>query len=84
MKSSHGRPAEQAFEFEQSVKISEKNVKEHFDVVVIGGGPGGTPAAIELATNGKRVLLVEKSGKLGGACLFIGCIPSKIIKHSAD
>jgi len=54
------------------------------DVVIIGGGPGGTPAAMHLASKGKRVLLVEKSGKLGGACLFVGCIPSKIIKHAAD
>ena len=84
MKSIHHRSATQVFEFEQSVKISENIVKTHFDVVVIGGGPGGTPAAIDLAARGKKVLLVEKSGKLGGACLFIGCIPSKIIKHSAD
>ena len=54
------------------------------DVVVIGGGPGGTPATMHLAARGKKVLLVEKSGKLGGACLFVGCIPSKIIKHAAD
>jgi dihydrolipoamide dehydrogenase len=59
-------------------------MKEKFDVVVIGGGPGGTPAAMHLAAKGKKVLLVEKSGKLGGACLFVGCIPSKIIKHAAD
>ena len=57
---------------------------EKFDVIVIGGGPGGTPAAMQLAANGKNVLLVEESGKLGGACLFVGCIPSKIIKHAAD
>ena len=55
-----------------------------FDVIIIGGGPGGTPAAMQLAANGKKVLLAEKSGKLGGACLFVGCIPSKIIKHRAD
>ena len=59
-------------------------MNEKFDVIIIGGGPGGTPAAIQLAANGKKVLLVEESGKLGGACLFVGCIPSKIIKHAAD
>jgi dihydrolipoamide dehydrogenase len=57
---------------------------DHYDVLVIGGGPGGTPAAMQLASGGKKVLLVEKSGKPGGACLFVGCIPSKIIKHAAD
>jgi len=55
-----------------------------FDVIVIGGGPGGTPAAMQLAAMGKSVLLVEELGKLGGACLFIGCIPSKIIRHWSD
>ena len=59
-------------------------MNEKFDIIVIGGGPGGTPAAMQLAASGKKVLLVEESGKLGGACLFIGCIPSKIIKHVAD
>jgi dihydrolipoamide dehydrogenase len=59
-------------------------MKRDIDVIVIGGGPGGTPAAMRLASAGKRVLLAEKSGRLGGACLFVGCIPSKIIRHSAD
>jgi dihydrolipoamide dehydrogenase len=59
-------------------------INDHYDVLVIGGGPGGTPAAMQIASRGKKVLLVEKSGKLGGACLFSGCIPSKIIKHGAD
>ncbi len=59
-------------------------MKTHFDVIVIGGGPGGTPAAMQLASKGKKVLLVEKSGKLGGACLFSGCIPSKIVRHWAN
>jgi dihydrolipoyl dehydrogenase len=59
-------------------------MNEKFDVIIIGGGPGGTPAAMQLAASGKKVLLAEESGKLGGACLFVGCIPSKIIKHGAD
>ena len=55
-----------------------------YDVIVIGGGPGGTPAAMQLASQGKSVLLVDELGKLGGACLFVGCIPSKIIRHWSD
>nr|MBF0222844.1 FAD-dependent oxidoreductase [Desulfobulbaceae bacterium] len=54
------------------------------DKNLVGGGPGGTPAAMQLASQGKSVLLVEESGKLGGACLFVGCIPSKIIGHWSD
>ena len=54
-----------------------------FDVVVIGGGPGGYPAAIRAAQNGASVALVE--GKdLGGTCLNRGCIPTKtLITHAA-
>ena len=66
------------------VNKTDKAMNDKFDVIIIGGGPGGTPAAMQLAASGKRVLLAEESGKLGGACLFVGCIPSKIIKHGAD
>ena len=54
------------------------------DILVIGGGPGGTPAALALASAGRRVLLVEKGAGLGGTCLFEGCIPSKILHESAQ
>jgi len=56
---------------------------EKFDVLVIGGGPGGTPAALALAAGRRRVLLVEQGAGLGGTCLFEGCIPSKILHESA-
>lgn len=56
---------------------------QEFDVLVIGGGPGGTPAAMALAAGGRRVLLVEEGPGLGGTCLFEGCIPSKILHESA-
>jgi dihydrolipoamide dehydrogenase len=57
---------------------------EKFDVLVIGGGPGGTPAALALAASRRRVLLVEQGAGLGGTCLFEGCIPSKILHESAQ
>jgi dihydrolipoamide dehydrogenase len=56
---------------------------EQVDVLVIGGGPGGTPAALALGQAGQRVLLVEAGRGLGGTCLFEGCIPSKIFRETA-
>jgi dihydrolipoamide dehydrogenase len=53
------------------------------DVLVIGAGPGGYPAAIRAAQLGKRVLLVERD-KLGGECLNYGCIPSKALIHTGN
>ncbi|WP_417808164.1 dihydrolipoyl dehydrogenase family protein [Thioclava sp.] len=53
------------------------------ETLVIGGGPGGTPAAMALAQSGRRVMLVEAGKGLGGTCLFSGCIPSKIFRETA-
>jgi len=50
-----------------------------FDVVIIGGGPGGYVAAIRAAQLGLKVACVEKRGSLGGTCLNVGCIPSKAL-----
>ncbi|MBW2653710.1 MAG: dihydrolipoyl dehydrogenase [Deltaproteobacteria bacterium] len=52
-------------------------------IIVIGGGPGGYVAALRAAALGAEVTLVEKEN-LGGTCLNWGCIPSKIMKNSAD
>jgi dihydrolipoamide dehydrogenase len=54
-----------------------------FDVVVIGGGPGGYVAAIKAAQLGLKVACVEMRGSLGGTCLNVGCIPSKAILESS-
>lgn len=54
-----------------------------FDVVVLGGGPGGTPAANYLSAHGLKVAIVEMGEGLGGVCLFKGCIPSKIYIETA-
>jgi dihydrolipoamide dehydrogenase len=56
---------------------------EAFGIVVIGGGPGGYPAAIRAAQLGASVALVEKE-ELGGTCLNWGCIPTKSLIASAD
>ncbi|MFT3905641.1 MAG: dihydrolipoyl dehydrogenase [Steroidobacteraceae bacterium] len=61
-----------------------------FDVVVIGGGPAGYPAAIRAAQNGLKVALVDAwknrdgSAALGGTCLNAGCIPSKALLESSE
>ncbi len=56
---------------------------ETYDVVVVGGGPGGYVAAIRAAQLGLKTAVVEKRGKLGGTCLNVGCIPSKALLQSS-
>ena len=55
----------------------------HFDVVVLGAGPGGYVAAIRAAQLGKRVAIIEKE-YWGGVCLNIGCIPTKSLLRNAE
>lgn len=55
----------------------------NFDLVVIGGGPGGYVAAIRAAQLGLKVACVEGRGSLGGTCLNVGCIPSKALLTSS-
>lgn len=56
----------------------------HFDLVVIGAGPGGYVAAIRAAQLGLKTACIEKRGTLGGTCLNVGCIPSKALLHSSE
>ncbi len=62
----------------------EGRMADRFDVVVIGGGPGGYVAAIKAAQLGFKTACVEKRGALGGTCLNVGCIPSKSLLHSSE
>ncbi len=55
-----------------------------YDLIVIGGGPGGYVAAIRAAQLGLKVACVEKRESLGGTCLNIGCIPSKALLSSSE
>jgi len=56
---------------------------DEFDLVVIGGGSGGLAAAQRAAEYGARVALVE-SGRLGGTCVNLGCVPKKVMWNAAD
>ena len=69
--------------------MAEKTVIETkadtiFDVAIIGGGPAGYTAAIRGAEYGLKVALIEKSDKLGGTCLHVGCIPTKALLFNAE
>jgi dihydrolipoamide dehydrogenase len=56
---------------------------ETYDLIVIGGGPGGYVAAIRAAQLGLKTACVEKRRTLGGTCLNVGCIPSKALLHNS-
>jgi dihydrolipoamide dehydrogenase len=57
---------------------------DSFDVVVIGGGPGGYNAAIRAGQLGLTSACIDKRGAFGGTCLNIGCIPSKALLHASE
>ena len=57
---------------------------QSFDLIVIGGGPGGYVAAIRAAQLGMNVACVDKRATWGGTCLNVGCIPSKALLHSSE
>ena len=54
-----------------------------YDVVVLGGGPGGYSAAFAAADEGLKTAIIEQYSTLGGVCLNVGCIPSKALLHNA-
>ena len=59
-------------------------VENNFDVIVIGGGPGGYVCAIRAAQLGLKTACVESRGTLGGTCLNVGCIPSKSLLNLSE
>tara|TARA_B100000945_G_scaffold296459_1_gene274753 strand:- start:14863 stop:16266 length:1404 start_codon:yes stop_codon:yes gene_type:complete len=59
-------------------------MEENFDLLVIGGGPGGYVCAIRAAQLGLKTGCIESRGTLGGTCLNVGCIPSKSLLNSSE
>jgi dihydrolipoamide dehydrogenase len=55
-----------------------------YDLAIIGSGPGGYVTAIRAAEWGLKTVVIEKDGFLGGTCLHVGCIPTKVLLESAD
>ncbi|MFZ7131538.1 MAG: dihydrolipoyl dehydrogenase [Eubacteriales bacterium] len=67
----------------EATEIKSNTNEDIYDVVVLGGGPGGYVAAIRAAQLGGKVALVEKN-VLGGTCLNVGCIPTKTLVKNAE
>ena len=59
-------------------------MESNFDLVVIGGGPGGYVCAIRAAQLGLKTACIESRGALGGTCLNVGCIPSKSLLNLSE
>ncbi|RIJ30685.1 dihydrolipoyl dehydrogenase [Henriciella mobilis] len=59
-------------------------MSDTYDVVIIGGGPGGYNCAIRAGQLGLKTAIIEKRGVLGGTCLNVGCIPSKALLHASE
>jgi dihydrolipoyl dehydrogenase len=57
---------------------------DNYDLVIVGSGPGGYVAAVRAAQLGLKTACVEKSARLGGVCLNVGCIPSKALLDSSE
>lgn len=55
-----------------------------YDLIIIGSGPAGYPAAVRAGQYGLKTAIIEKNPKLGGTCLHVGCIPTKSLLHSAE
>ena len=61
-----------------------RTMSDNFDVVIIGGGPGGYNAAIRAGQLGLTAACIDKRGSFGGTCLNIGCIPSKALLYASE
>src|SRR6202162_1580427 len=66
------------------LRPAEGEIVAKYDVAIIGSGPGGYVAAIRAGELGLKAVVVEKDPYLGGTCLHVGCIPTKVLLHHAE
>ena len=78
-----GKDEQTAGEIENEAEHTSKSSSTDYEVIVIGGGPGGYVAAVKAAQMGKKTCIIEKN-KLGGTCLNVGCIPTKTMLRSLE
>jgi NAD(P) transhydrogenase len=63
-------------------KTSNPSKPYRYDAIVIGSGPGGEGASMQLTKGGKKVAVIEREGRIGGGCTHWGTIPSKALRHA--
>ncbi|MCO5596215.1 hypothetical protein L7F22_050275 [Adiantum nelumboides] len=61
-----------------------KPTSDKWDLIVIGGGSGAMGVSRRAGQYGKKVVVIEESGRLGGTCVNVGCVPKKLMWHAAD
>jgi len=59
-------------------------MKNKYEIIILGGGPGGEGAALQAAKSGKKVALIDDLPKIGGNCTHMGTIPSKALRHAVQ
>jgi pyruvate/2-oxoglutarate dehydrogenase complex dihydrolipoamide dehydrogenase (E3) component len=69
--------------FDQPILKRKQIMKQHFDLIAIGGGSGGLAVAEQAARYGKTVAVVE-AARMGGTCVNNGCVPKKVMWYAAN
>src|SRR5580704_18341230 len=67
-----------------AARLPRRKLLPKYDLAIIGSGPGGYQTAIRASEWGLKTVVIEKDPFLGGTCLHVGCIPTKVLLHTAE